>query len=107
MSTRRRIAAGWAVLCLAGLAATSALEAGPPAGTPSSPGREPTPTATYTVDCRELADDIAWARAEAERGRREALDPSATPVRPSTTLRSVLVPRECVDEFEDRGLMTR
>ncbi|GAA3625224.1 hypothetical protein ACLIYM_12340 [Streptomyces fenghuangensis] len=107
MSIRRRIVAGWAVLCLAGLAATSVLEAGPPAGTPSSPGSEPTPTDTYTVDCRELADDIAQARAEAERERREALDPSAAPRRPSATLRTMVVPRECADEFEDSGLMTR
>ncbi|SFK22969.1 hypothetical protein [Streptomyces pini] len=107
MSTRRRIAAGWAVLCLAGLAATSALEAESSADTPSSPDRESAPADTRTVDCRELADDVARARAEAERGRHEALDPSASPVRPNTTLRSMLVPRECADEFEDRGLMTR
>ncbi|WP_410539820.1 hypothetical protein [Streptomyces sp. KL2] len=111
MNARRRIAVGWAVLCLAGLAATLALGTEPSADTRRSPGGEPTPTGTYAVDCRELADDVAQARAEAEaeaeRERREALAPSATPVRPNATLRTVMVPEECADEFEDRGLMTR
>ncbi|MBN3932105.1 hypothetical protein IQ279_21180 [Streptomyces verrucosisporus] len=107
MSVRRRIVAAWAVLCLAGLAATFALETDPSAGTPSPRGGEPAPADTRAVDCRELAADVARARAEAERGRREALDPSVTPVRPNTTIRTMAVPPECVDEFEDRGLMTR
>ncbi|CAL9342591.1 hypothetical protein [Streptomyces radiopugnans] len=107
MNARRRIAVGWAVLCLAGLAATFALGTEPSADTRRSPGGEPAPTGTYAVDCRELADDVAQARAEAERERREALAPSATPVRPNATLRTVMVPEECADEFEDRGLMTR
>ncbi|CAL9441404.1 hypothetical protein SUDANB176_02254 [Streptomyces sp. enrichment culture] len=107
MSARRRIAVGWAVLCLAGLAATSALDAGPSTDTPESPAGDPAPTGAYAVDCQKIADHVEQARAGAERERREALDPSASPGHPNATFRTVTVPEECADELEDRGLMTR
>ncbi|MFD6323662.1 hypothetical protein ACFWOL_12525 [Streptomyces sp. NPDC058442] len=107
MSVRRRIVVGWAVLCLAGLAATSVLDAEPPADTPESPAGEATPSGTYAVDCQEFADDIAQARAEAERERREVLDPSATPGRPNATARAVAVPEECADELKNLDLKDR
>ncbi|MBL3668360.1 hypothetical protein JL475_20670 [Streptomyces sp. M2CJ-2] len=108
MSVRRRIVVGWAVLCLAGLAATSALDAEPYTDKPESPTEEPVPTGTYVVDCKATADDLEQARAEAERQRQEALNPSATPTyRGGVTAKDVWVSEECVDELEDRGLKTR
>ncbi|CAL9579825.1 hypothetical protein [Streptomyces sp. Tu 3180] len=104
MSVRSRVFAGWAVLCLAGLVTTSALDAEPSADRPESPAGEATPTGPYAVDCQEIADGIARDRAEAERERREALDPSAAPGRPTATFRTVAVPEECADELEHRGL---
>ncbi|GAB3167885.1 hypothetical protein [Streptomyces incanus] len=107
MNVRRRIAVGWAVLCLAGLAATSALDAEPSTDASEFPAEETTPTGTYAVDCQEIADHVERFRAEAERERREALDPSATPGRPNATDRTMSVPEECADELEDRGSGTR
>lgn len=98
---------GWAVLCLAGLAATSALDADSSGDTRKSPTGEPTPTGTYVVDCQEVADDIARARAEDERERREAPDPSAAPANPRQGITYRAVPEECVDELEDRDLKER
>lgn len=98
---------GWAVLCLAGLAATSALDADSSGDTRKSPAGEPMPTGTYVVDCQEIADDIAQARAEVEREWREALDPSATPANPRLAVKDWAVPEECVDELKDLDLKER
>ncbi|MFE4330007.1 hypothetical protein ACFRQM_11215 [Streptomyces sp. NPDC056831] len=106
MSTRRQITAAWAGLCLAGIAATSALNAEPYTDKPVSPVNEPTPTGTYAIDCQEIADDIEQARAEAKREQQEALKPSATPAYQSTVT-DWAAPEECADELEDRGLKTR
>ncbi|MGW6456958.1 hypothetical protein ACWF94_13730 [Streptomyces sp. NPDC055078] len=106
MSARRRIIAAWAGLCLAGIAATSALDTEPHPGEPMSPVEVPTPTGTYAIDCQEIADSIEQARAGAEREQREALKPSATPGY-QITVRDVAMPNECADELEDRGLKTR
>lgn len=107
MSTRRWIIAVWVGLCLAGIAATSALNAGPYTDKPESPTEEPVPTGTYVVDCQEIADDIEQARAEAERQRQEALNPSGTPTyQGGATIKGFLVSEECADELEDRGLKT-
>ncbi|MBL3668363.1 hypothetical protein JL475_20685 [Streptomyces sp. M2CJ-2] len=97
MSARRRIVVGWAVLCLAGLAATSVLAADSSRDTRKSPAGEPMSTGTDVVDCQEVADDIAQARAEAERERREVLDPSTTPANPKMVITYRAVPEECVD----------
>ncbi|GAA3827720.1 hypothetical protein [Streptomyces chiangmaiensis] len=108
MSARRWIIATWTGLCLAGLAATSALNGASFAGTLESPTGEPTPAGTYVVDCQEIADDIEQARAEAERERQQALNPSAAPAHPGrATVKVMAVPEECADELEDRGLKTR
>ncbi|MFI9772921.1 hypothetical protein ACIHJG_39740 [Streptomyces sp. NPDC052415] len=107
MSTRRWIIAVWAGLCLAGIAATSALNAGPYTDKPESPTEEPVPTGTYVVDCQEIADDIEQARAEAERQWQEALNPPETPIyQGGATIKDFLVSKECADELEDRGLKT-
>lgn len=106
MSARRWIIAVWAGLCLAGMAATSALNVGSYTGQPESPTEEPVPTGTHVVDCQEIADGIEQTRAEAERERQEALDPSATSPYQYTAI-AVAVPEECADELEDRGLKTR
>ncbi|WP_031508486.1 hypothetical protein [Streptomyces megasporus] len=106
MSARRRIVAVWAGLCLAGVVAASALDAEPDTGPPASPTGEPTPTATDAVDCEEIADHVARSRAEAERERREALDPSADPVvRDRAFATMMVVPEECLGVLEARGLM--
>ncbi|WP_406735497.1 hypothetical protein OG508_37295 [Streptomyces sp. NBC_01108] len=102
MSTRRPIIAVWAGLCLVGIAATAALNAEPYTDKRDSPAQEPTPTGPYAVDCREIADHIEQARAEAKREQQEALNPSATPAYQST-VRDVAVTEECADELEDRG----
>ncbi|MEW1681805.1 hypothetical protein [Streptomyces sp. NPDC093594] len=106
MSTRRWVVAVWAGLCLVGIAAASALNSGPDTDKPESP-QEPVPTGTYVVDCQEIADDIERARAETERQRQEALNPSGTPTyQGGATATDFLVPEECADELEDRGLKT-
>lgn len=101
MNARRWITAVWAGLCLAGIAATSALNAGTHTGKPESPTGEPVPTGTYAVDCQAIADDIEQARAEAERERQEE------PSKGGAVAKDVRVPEECADELEDRGLRTR
>ncbi|MFB7460640.1 MULTISPECIES: hypothetical protein [unclassified Streptomyces] len=101
MSARRWIIAVWAGLCLACIAATSALNAGTYTDKPESPSEEPVPTDTYVVDCKAIADDIEQARAEAERERQEE------PLKGRATAKAVWVPEECADELEDRGLKTR
>ncbi|MFD7996101.1 hypothetical protein [Streptomyces mexicanus] len=101
MSARRWIIAVWAGLCLAGIAATSALNAGTYTDKPDSPSEEPVPTDTYVVDCQAIADDIEQARAEAERERQEE------PLKGRATAKTVWVPEECADELEDRGLKAR
>lgn len=98
LSVCRGIVLAWAGLCLAGIAATSALDAEPYADEPESPAGEPTPTATYTVDCREIADDIERDRAGAERRMREGLKGG------HVTVRDVAVPEECAGVLEARGL---
>lgn len=108
MSTRRWIIAVWAGLCLVGIAATSAVNAGPYTDKPESPTEEPVPTGTYVVDCKAIADDIEQARAEAEQERQQALHPSAAPTyQGRATMKDVWVPEECADDLEDRGLKTR
>lgn len=91
----------WAGLCLAGIAATSALDAGTHPERPESRTEEPVPTGTHAVDCQALADDIEQARAEAERERQKE------PLKGRATAKTVSVPDECADELEDRGLRTR
>ncbi|TWF87961.1 hypothetical protein [Streptomyces capillispiralis] len=100
----RRVVAVWAGLCLGGLAATSALTADPSGDAPGPPGGEPSPGTPYAVGCREIADEVEQARAEAERERREALDPSAGPAPGDRTLTATVVPEECADVLRDRGL---
>lgn len=98
----------WAGLCLAGVAATAALDAEPYPDHPGSAADEPTPTGTRTADCQEIADRIEQARAEAERERQEALSPSATPRHHDRlVVTAVVVPKECADELEERGLTSR
>ncbi|MEU9349531.1 hypothetical protein AB0D65_00565 [Streptomyces griseoloalbus] len=75
-------------------------------GGTGGPVGEPTPAGAVAVDCEEIADHVERARAEAERERREALDPSAAPTYAIQTLRTTVVPQECADELEDRGLTT-
>lgn len=98
---------GWAVLCLAGLLATSTLNAEPFTDTPEPRTGEPTPTGTYAIDCQEIADDVEQARAQAEREQREALDPSTASSDPRVVVEFTAVPEECADGLEDRGLKTR
>jgi hypothetical protein len=105
LSARRWIIAVWVGLCLAGIAATSALDVEPHTDEPESPAEKPIPTGSYVVDCQEIADDIEQAQAEAERERQEMLNPSATPeYRGTDTLEMVAVPEECADELEERGM---
>ncbi|MEV0690307.1 hypothetical protein [Streptomyces sp. NPDC050388] len=92
MSTRRRIAVGRAVLCLASLAATSALSAEPSTSATEFAAGEAMPTDMYVVDCQEVADEIEQARAEAEREQREALDSSAAPANPRLVVTYRAVP---------------
>ncbi|MFD7757570.1 hypothetical protein [Streptomyces sp. NPDC059757] len=101
MSARRWIIAVWAGLCLAGIATSSALNAGTHTDKPESPTEKPLPTGAYSVDCQALADDVEQARAEAERARQEE------PLKGRATAKTVWVPEECADELEDRGLKTR
>ncbi|RNG17816.1 hypothetical protein [Streptomyces botrytidirepellens] len=105
---RRGIVIAWAGLCLAGIAATAALNAEPYTAQPESPAGEPTPTATYTVDCRRIGDDIERGRAEAKRRQQEALKPSGAPAYQGRVIfTDVAVPEECVDHLKDRGLWGR
>jgi hypothetical protein len=83
---RRKVVTAWAVLCLSGLAATSALTSEPYTKTLELPTEEPTPTGTHVVDCQEIADHVE-----------EALDQDSFAV-------DVAVPQECEDELERRGL---
>ncbi|MFJ9584457.1 hypothetical protein [Streptomyces acidicola] len=107
MSPRRWVIAVWAGLCVAGMAATSALNGGPYADKPASPTEEPVPTGTYAVDCQEIADGIEQERAEADRERQEALNPSVTATyQARDTVKVMAVPEECAGELEDRGLKT-
>ncbi|MGC9497155.1 hypothetical protein [Streptomyces sp. WG7] len=102
MKVRRWIVVVWAGLCLAGAAATAALGTGPVPEEPGwFPAEEPAPAQTYGVDCREIADDVEQARAEAERERREV------PASGNRTATSVRVPDACVAELEERGLTVR
>ncbi|GGZ74634.1 hypothetical protein [Streptomyces bluensis] len=101
MSARRWIIAVWAGLCLAGMAATSALNDGPYADTRESPTEEPVRTGPYVADCKAIADYIEQARAEAERELQE------DPLKGRATASVVSVPEECADEFENRGLEAR
>ncbi|MFF3253166.1 hypothetical protein ACFYWP_19640 [Actinacidiphila glaucinigra] len=101
MSARRWITAVWAGLCLAGIAATSALDAGTQTGKPNSPAEESVPTGTHVVDCQAIADDIEQARAEAEQERQEE------PLNGRFTAKTVRVPKGCADEVENRSLKTR
>lgn len=108
MSVRRPIIAAWAGLCLAGIAATSALSSEPYTDKPGAPAKQPTPTGTHAIDCQEIADDIEQARAEAKSEQQEAVHSSAPPLHQGTaTVKTVAVPEECADELEDRGLKTR
>ncbi|MGR3936522.1 hypothetical protein [Streptomyces sp. BRA346] len=102
---RRGIVVARAGLCLAGMAATAALNDEPYTAQPESPTGEPTPTAPYTVDCRRIGDDIERERAEAKRKQQEALKPSGAPAYQGRVIaRDVAVPEECVNHLKDRGL---
>ncbi|WP_329182882.1 hypothetical protein [Actinacidiphila glaucinigra] len=94
LNARRWIAAIWAGLCLAGIAATSALNAGMQTDKPESHTEEPVRTGTHVVDCEVLVDDIEQARADAERERQEE------PLKGRATAKTVWVPQECADELE-------
>ncbi|MHB9847714.1 hypothetical protein ACSYGO_00550 [Streptomyces krungchingensis] len=48
-------------MCLAGIAATSALNAGTHTDKPESGTEEPVPTGTHAADCQAIADDILEA----------------------------------------------
>lgn len=106
MSARRWIAGAWAGLCLAGAAATLALNPESDTDRPEPPAEESPTAEAYAVDCREIADHIARYRAEAEREQPGALDPSA-PTQHRAVVKDFAVPAECADELEDRGLKTR
>ncbi|MGV9291516.1 hypothetical protein [Streptomyces sp. NPDC003719] len=104
MNGHRRIVAVWAGLCLAGLAATAALGADPYADGPGSPGEDPAPTASHAVDCAEIADRVAEGRREREEAEAWPA-PSASPSqRAVQTLTVTIVPEECADELDARGL---
>ncbi|MFF5720635.1 hypothetical protein [Streptomyces buecherae] len=104
MRLRWWTAGAWSVVCLVGLGATVVLDAERPSGA-TSPTRGPAPGGgTAAVDCREVAEDIARARAEALRERREALDPSAAPTRRRLAFTATTVPKECADELAERGV---
>ncbi|MGD1224943.1 hypothetical protein AB9Q10_41725 [Streptomyces krungchingensis] len=102
MSARWWITAVWAGLCLAGITATSALNAGTHSDKPGSRTEEPVPTGTHAADCQAIADDIEQARAEAERERRQD-----EPSQGRATFKAVWVPEECADELVSRGLKAR
>ncbi|MFE4957693.1 hypothetical protein ACFRCW_27380 [Streptomyces sp. NPDC056653] len=107
MSARRWIITVWAVLCLTGITTTAALNTGSPTGQPNSPSGEPTPTGTHVMDCQEIADYVEQIRAGAERDRQEVLDPSAPAAhRGKITAETVVIPTECADVLEERGLKT-
>lgn len=98
----------WAGLCLAGVAATAALDAEAYPDHPGSAAEEPTPAGTRTAGCQEIADRIEQARAEAERERQEAFSPSAPPRHQDRLhVTAIVVPKECADELEERGLTSR
>ncbi|MGX1564358.1 hypothetical protein [Streptomyces sp. NPDC055506] len=107
MRARRRIVVAWAGLCLAGLAATLALDSESYTDGSDASTEEPTPSGTNVVDCQEIADSIARARAEARREEREALGPSPTVDYQSVIVGDVAVPEECADELDDLGIKSR
>ncbi|MFE5395485.1 hypothetical protein ACFQ9U_13040 [Streptomyces sp. NPDC056568] len=96
MRIGRRVVVVWAGLCLAGVAATSALGGEPDAeGTPG-PAEQPTATESSAVNCEEVADLVEQARAEAARERVESNGVTQR-------LTAVSAPEECADEIEARG----
>ncbi|MER7715368.1 hypothetical protein ABTX99_00215 [Streptomyces flaveolus] len=104
MSAHRRVVAVWAGLCLAGLAATAALRADPYTDGPGTPGEDPTPAESHPVDCEEIADRVARDVREHDEAQGRAA-PSVSPAyRGDTTFTVTLVPEECADELEARGL---
>ncbi|AKZ55533.1 exported protein of unknown function [Streptomyces ambofaciens ATCC 23877] len=100
MTMGRRVVVAWAGLCLAGAAATSALDAEPYADGTGSPAEEPAPTQTHAVNCEEVADLVEQARAEAARERAEG-DGAVQ------RLTVMSAPEECADEIEARGPASR
>ena len=102
---RRGIVVAWAGLCLAGGAATAALNAEAYPDQPESPAGEPAPTGTYTADCRTIGDDIERERAEAKRRQQKALEASgASAYQGTVVFRDVAVPEKCAGHLEARGL---
>ncbi|WP_320782791.1 hypothetical protein [Streptomyces sp. CRN 30] len=118
MSPRRRIAAVWAALCLAGLATTAVLSGDPYADGPEFPAEGPTasPSGPH-VDCEDIADAFAEERAQSAATAAPAASP-ASPVPPSAsafaydggsqvtefTVRAL--PEECRSVLAERGLTT-
>ncbi|MFI6369641.1 hypothetical protein [Streptomyces sp. NPDC050546] len=96
MSTCRRIAVVWAGACLAGLAATSALNSASYTDDSNSPAREATPTGTY--DCQEIHDSIEQARAEARREQQDMIAASPDASYQSVVVGTMAVPEECSGE---------
>lgn len=86
-------------LCPGGLVATWALTV-EPSEPPRTPAGEPAPDGGHAVDCREIAASLARDRAEAERRRQEALDPSEGDPYVVQSLVDVAAPAECADEIE-------
>ncbi|MEV5517258.1 hypothetical protein AB0L50_30865 [Streptomyces flaveolus] len=101
MSARRRIVAVRAGLCLAGLAATAALRADPYADGPRAPGEDPTPAESHAVDCAEIADRVARELREHDEAPGRA---ASSTYRSDTTFTVTLVPEECADGLDARGL---
>jgi hypothetical protein len=104
VSARRRVVAVWAGLCLAGLAATAALRADPYADGPGAPGEDPTPAESHPVDCAEIADRVARERREHDEAEGRAAPSTSASYRSDTTFTVTLVPEECADELDARGL---
>ncbi|MEU0848281.1 hypothetical protein ABZ387_09965 [Streptomyces flaveolus] len=104
MSARRRGVAVWAGLCLAGLAAAAALRADPYADGPGAPGVDPTPAESHPVDCEEVADRVARERREHDEAEARAVPSPSPSYRGEATFTVTLVPEECADELDARGL---
>ncbi|MFI6876401.1 hypothetical protein ACIBL6_23525 [Streptomyces sp. NPDC050400] len=93
MAGRQWAVAVWAGLCVAGIAATAALESPPSPGSSGHP--DPSPSGTYAVDCEEIADGIEHER---------AADAARPTPEGKVEFKAYAVPEQCADVLERRGL---